>query len=42
MLNALYDKLKAHELATWEDKHFRSDEVATVLKPIVLGPEEDG
>ena len=42
VLNALHDKLKAHELATWEDKHFRPDEVATALKPIVLGPEADG
>ena len=42
VLNALYDKLKAHDLATWEDKHFRPDEVATGLKPIVFKPVEDG
>lgn len=42
VLHALYDRLKTHELATWEDKHFRPDEVATELKPIVFGSEEDG
>ena len=41
VLRALRDKLKEERLLTWEDEHFRPDEVATELKPIVFGPEED-
>ena len=42
VLCALRDKLKERGLRTWEDELFRPDEVATELKPIVFGPEEDG
>ena len=43
VLRALHDQLTEHGLRTWEDEteFFRPDEVATELRPIVFGPEED-
>ena len=42
VLCGLHDQLTEHGLRTWEDENFRPDEVATELRPIVFGAEEDG
>ena len=42
VLRALHDKLTENSLPTWEVvEGFRPDEVATQLKPIIFGPDED-
>ena len=42
VLRALYEKLLSESLGTWEDDHFRPEEVATRLKPIEFGVDEGG
>ena len=42
VLKALHAKLVDNQLPTWDEPGFRADEVATRLKPIVFGSEEDG
>lgn len=42
VLRALHDKLLGEGLGTWEDEHFRPEEVATRLKPIEFGVGDGG